>query len=159
MAEKVIVTGASGHAGANLVRALLEDGARVRVLVHRQVKALEGLNVEVIHGDVRDPVSLNRAFDGMDTVYHLAARISLSMGGWNEVDVAFGYNLSLFGQPNNRPTDHFLFPLLMANKGLFRNSIISREVFKQIISEAVFKIPGIRFAGVLIGKGDRQPWA
>jgi dihydroflavonol-4-reductase len=86
MAESVIITGASGHAGANLVRALLERGDRVRALVHRQGKAIEGLDVDIKHGDVRELDSLCRAFEGVEVVYHLAARISLSMNGWDEIE-------------------------------------------------------------------------
>lgn len=73
----VTVTGASGHVGANLVHALCERGEKVRVLIHRDSRALEGLGVERIQGDVLDLDSLCAAFDGADVVYHLAAYISL----------------------------------------------------------------------------------
>lgn len=71
------VTGASGHLGANLVRALLEGGRPVRAVVHRDRRAIDGLPIEVAVADVLDPGSLRRAFDGATTVYHLAGRISL----------------------------------------------------------------------------------
>jgi len=74
---EVAVTGASGHIGANLVRLLLDSGRRVRVLVHRDTAALEGLDVERVPGDVLDPSSLRTAFDGVEVVYHLAAIITL----------------------------------------------------------------------------------
>ncbi len=73
-----VVTGASGHVGANLVRALLAQGRRVRAVVHSDASALEGLDVERVQGDVTDPASLGRAFDGAEIVYHLAARISIT---------------------------------------------------------------------------------
>lgn len=73
----VVVTGASGHLGANVVRALLERGERVRVLVHRSSEALEGLEVELAEGSVTDLDSLRRAFEGSRRVYHLAGVISL----------------------------------------------------------------------------------
>ncbi len=73
----VIVTGASGHIGANLVRELLARGDRVRVLVHRNARALDGLDVELARGDVLDPDSLRAAFTGAEIVYHLAAVISI----------------------------------------------------------------------------------
>ncbi|HUJ76238.1 MAG TPA: NAD-dependent epimerase/dehydratase family protein, partial [bacterium] len=77
-----VVTGANGHVGANLVRALLAEGRAVRVLVHEHDEALRGLQVEVVRGDVRDPVSLQRAFAGAEVVYHLAAIISIETGSW-----------------------------------------------------------------------------
>ena len=74
----VVVTGASGHLGSCLVRDLLERGTRVRALVHRNTAPLEGLDVELAHGDVRDEDTLRGAFAGADIVYHLAAVISIS---------------------------------------------------------------------------------
>lgn len=73
----VAVTGASGHLGANLVRALLEEGRRVRALVHEDARALDGLDLERVRGDVLDLPSLERAFAGAQTVFHLAARVSV----------------------------------------------------------------------------------
>jgi nucleoside-diphosphate-sugar epimerase len=75
----VVVTGASGHVGANLVRTLLASGQPVRVLVHHDRRGLEGFDVEVVSGDIEDPDSLCRAFAGADLVYHTAARISILM--------------------------------------------------------------------------------
>jgi dihydroflavonol-4-reductase len=73
----VAVTGASGHVGGNLVRALLAQGRRVRVLVRRDRRALEGLDVEIVEGDLFDEASLARLVEGAETVFHLAARISI----------------------------------------------------------------------------------
>jgi len=97
----VVVTGASGHIGNNLVRALLEQSGqpgqadqpvqpglpaqkaetqrrKVRVLVYGpDSRGLSGLDVEEVRGDVRDPASLRRAFSGAEIVYHLAAHISI----------------------------------------------------------------------------------
>jgi len=73
----VVVTGASGHVGGNLVRELLRRGRRVRVLVHQDERALEGLEVERVRGDVLDPHTLRDAFDGAEVLFHLAAIISI----------------------------------------------------------------------------------
>lgn len=78
--RKVVVTGAAGHLGANLVRELLAGGCRVAALVRKSTRALEGLDVACHPGDVLDPPSLRRAFQGAQTVYHLAARISITSG-------------------------------------------------------------------------------
>jgi dihydroflavonol-4-reductase len=73
------VTGASGHVGVNLVRALIAHGRDVRIIAHNSTLGLDELNVERCSGDVNDPDSLVRAFEGADIVYHLAAHISLLM--------------------------------------------------------------------------------
>jgi dihydroflavonol-4-reductase len=75
-----VVTGATGHVGGNLVRALLAEGRKVRCLVwegDKDTAAIDGLDVERVPGDVRDQLSLQKAFEGADVVYHLASRISI----------------------------------------------------------------------------------
>ncbi len=79
----VVVTGAAGHAGANLIRALLAQGRPTRALVHVNRQVVEGLEaVKVIEGDICDLESLVSAFKGAGTVYHLAAHISISKDEW-----------------------------------------------------------------------------
>lgn len=73
----VLVTGASGHVGANLVRELLRRGERVRVLIREHKRALEGLDVERFMGDVCEPDSIRPAMEGVERIYHLAAVISI----------------------------------------------------------------------------------
>jgi len=93
---RVVVTGASGHLGANLVRALLDAGHQVRALVHTDRRAIAGLNVEIITGDVRDLPSLENAFAGSEIVYHCAGAISLliSEADWLQaVNVGGVYNV------------------------------------------------------------------
>ena len=76
---KVFVTGASGHIGGVLVRALLAQGRSVRALVRASTDALEGLDgdLELFHGDVLDPEAMAKGCEGVDTVFHLAAIISI----------------------------------------------------------------------------------
>jgi dihydroflavonol-4-reductase len=75
----VAVTGAAGHLGANLVRALVADGRHLRALVRHNRAALAGLPVEIVAADVLDEAALRSAFVGVTTVFHLAAKIS---AGW-----------------------------------------------------------------------------
>ncbi len=72
----VAVTGASGHLGANLVRALLALGRPVRALVHRDRRALDGLDLDVVEADIRDLEGLREMLNGVRVVYHLAASVS-----------------------------------------------------------------------------------
>lgn len=78
----VVVTGATGHIGNNLVRALLARGEKVRCLVlpSDDLRPLEGLAVQVVEGDVRQPESLIRAFKGAEVVYHLASIVAITPG-------------------------------------------------------------------------------
>ena len=73
----VAVTGASGHVGANLVRILIERGHHVRALIHRDRRAVEGLDVEQCIGDLHDPESVQNLVNGTEAVFHLAASITL----------------------------------------------------------------------------------
>jgi dihydroflavonol-4-reductase len=82
----VLITGATGHIGANLARALIEKGISPRCMVHVNDKPLQGLDIQKVQGDVREPESLLKAFQGVDTVYHLAGNISLSMDGWQHLE-------------------------------------------------------------------------
>lgn len=77
-----LVTGASGHVGANLVRELLKRGEKVRVLLREgsNNKAVDGLDVERVFGDLRDYESLKAAVKGCSRVYHLAAFVSIRSG-------------------------------------------------------------------------------
>jgi dihydroflavonol-4-reductase len=70
------VTGASGFVGANLARALLDRGWRVRALVRGDAPSLAGLAVERVAGDLVAP-SLADAMRGCDAVFHVAATYSL----------------------------------------------------------------------------------
>ena len=78
----VLVTGSAGHVGANLVRRLLDDGVRVRVLLRHEDnnEALEGLEVERAFADIRDLTATRHALTGCQGVYHCAAKISTIEG-------------------------------------------------------------------------------
>ncbi len=70
-----LVTGGTGFVGCHLVRALLARGAEVRCLVRptSTLANLEGLDVDVVRGDLRQSSSLRPAVKGCDTVFPCAA--------------------------------------------------------------------------------------
>src|SRR6202521_3086319 len=72
---KVLVTGATGLIGRNLVRQLLQKGERVRIFVRRQTPAelMNDCNIEVFLGDLGDPAAVDRAVAGTEIVYHVGA--------------------------------------------------------------------------------------
>jgi len=73
----VLVTGAAGHLGNNVVRQLLARGRKVRVLVHSEAASFDGLDVEKRSGDILHRASLDGAFGGVEVVYHFAAMVSI----------------------------------------------------------------------------------
>ncbi len=83
---RMVVTGASGHVGANLVRTLVAQGVTVRAVCHLSTLGLDGTGIEICRGNVCEPVSLKEIFTGADVVYHLAARISLLGDAWPEME-------------------------------------------------------------------------
>lgn len=76
---KVLVTGGTGFIGSAVVRALLEAGADVRVLLRPQSdrRNLEALPVEPVFGDLDDPDSLKKALSGCRHLYHVGAHYAL----------------------------------------------------------------------------------
>jgi dihydroflavonol-4-reductase len=72
---KALVTGATGFVGAAVARALLRGQWQVRVLARRgsDRRNLRSLDVEVSEGDLTDVDSLQRAAQGCDGLFHVAA--------------------------------------------------------------------------------------
>jgi dihydroflavonol-4-reductase len=75
----ILVTGATGFIGANVVRTLLEAGSTVRVLVRPSSNThnLDNLPIEMVYGDLLDVPSLRNALKGCHTLYHVAAHYTL----------------------------------------------------------------------------------
>jgi len=92
----VFVTGSAGHVGANLVRRLLDDGTRVRVLLRHEDnnEGLDGLDVERVFGDLRDLDAVRRAVEGCQGVYHVAAKISTIDGNHSHRREVFECNVT-----------------------------------------------------------------
>jgi NADH dehydrogenase len=72
----ILLTGATGLVGGELLPLLLSEGQDVRVLVRdpRRLGA-NRVNVQIALGDLADPFSMRHALRGVDTVVHLAATI------------------------------------------------------------------------------------
>lgn len=69
-----LVTGATGYVGGNVVKQLLDDGWRVRILCHSSAKAKKrpwGEDVEIIEGDANDREDVSRALKGVDSAWYL----------------------------------------------------------------------------------------
>ena len=85
--NKVLITGAGGFIGSNLVEELVKKGMKVRAFIHYNSRNSWGnlellsskiLNeVEIFTGNIEDPFSVKKAVKNCDTVFHLAALIGI----------------------------------------------------------------------------------
>lgn len=94
---KSLVTGATGFVGAAVVRALVKDGADVRVLARpgSDRSNLRAYSVEQVFGDLRDKESLRNALAGCRHLYHVAAHYAL----WAKDSSVF-YDINVSGTRN-----------------------------------------------------------
>ncbi|MFL6239155.1 MAG: NAD-dependent epimerase/dehydratase family protein [Actinomycetes bacterium] len=99
MSQTVLVTGATGLAGANICRLLTERGDNVRALARASADTgpLVDLGVEITTGDVTDAADVRRAVEGCDAAIHCAALL----GGASQ-------NLADFEAVNTKGTKHVL---------------------------------------------------
>jgi dihydroflavonol-4-reductase len=95
--KKVLVTGAAGFIGSHVVRELLSENVEVRCLIRpgESTKNLDGLDVELLTGDILNIAAVEKALDGIDTVFHLAAVYSIWMRDWSRI-----YEVNIQGARN-----------------------------------------------------------
>jgi len=72
---EILLTGASGFTGLNLAGELVRRGHHVHALVRAtsRVESLRRMGIALRGGDLGDPLSIERAVDGMEAIYHIAA--------------------------------------------------------------------------------------
>ncbi|ASJ06365.1 NAD-dependent epimerase/dehydratase family protein [Thermococcus pacificus] len=102
---RVLVTGGAGFIGSHLVDALMESRNEVRVLDDLSAGSLDNIKrwldnerFEFIKGDMRNPEIVERAVEGVDVVFHLAANPEVRIGAQSpellyETNVLITYNL------------------------------------------------------------------
>ncbi len=71
---KILVTGANGFIGSNLVKRLVSEGHQVKSLVRKtsDLTFLDGVSTELVYGDISHPQSLEQALQDVDQVFHVA---------------------------------------------------------------------------------------
>jgi GDP-L-fucose synthase len=130
--KRVLVTGGLGFLGSHVVSHLLESGASVRVVTHRQDYPAER-NFEIVQGDLTRLDDCRRAAKSMECVFHLAAF------GWG-----LGENVKLQSQL-------FTMNVLMNTAMLEGASQAGAERYLYTSSSAVY-------SGSMNILDDEQPW-
>ena len=73
-----VITGGKGYVGFALVKELESRGEKMRLLLRTDSPYFDGIDCEKFMGDVTDPEQLEKAFEGADTVYHVAGIVDIT---------------------------------------------------------------------------------
>jgi dihydroflavonol-4-reductase len=137
---KILVTGATGFLGSHVARELVSRGESVRVLVRASsnLRALEGIPTERIRGDLRDRASLDRALEGVQRVFHVAADYRLWARDPREI-----YESNVTGTQNlldssrRAGVDRFIYTSTVATIAVPREGSLPSEATHASISEMI----------------------
>jgi UDP-glucose 4-epimerase len=79
MYKRALVTGGAGFIGSGLARALLKEGLEVVVLDNLSIGKIENVpdGAEFVLGDVRGQEDVSKVLEGVDIIFHEAARVSI----------------------------------------------------------------------------------
>lgn len=80
----LVITGATGHIGNNLVRMLIDKNIKFKVLLRKEGKELDGLEIEKYIGNLYDPAFYEHYINKNDTVIHIAGYIDLLNKDYNQ---------------------------------------------------------------------------
>jgi uncharacterized protein YbjT (DUF2867 family) len=119
---KILVICGTGNVGSKVISELLRRGASVRALVRKQQAAKVANGVERFLGDLLDPVSVNKALQGVDKLYLLNAVVPNALTqGLIAFDLAKRLNLqqivyhSVFKVEDFKDVPHFASKLAIEN--------------------------------------------
>ncbi len=133
MSQTVLITGGAGFIGSHLADELIASGYNVRILdrllaqVHDTAQRPSYLdpNVELIQGDICDPRAVRYACNGVDVVYHLAARVGVGQSMYDIVKYTETNNIGtavLLEELMQRPVGKLVVASSMSiyGEGLYR---------------------------------------
>jgi dTDP-L-rhamnose 4-epimerase len=136
MSGRILITGGAGFIGSHLADELLLHGYHVRALddlseqVHGPGASRPGYlspEVELVEGDVRDPEAVRKALQGIDAVFHLAARVGVGQSMYEIERYTSVNNLGtavLLEALIERPVERLVVASSMSlyGEGLFRDA-------------------------------------
>jgi len=159
----ILVTGASGYVGNNLVRRLVAVGKPVRAMVHSPAKAEARLadvrdRIEIVKGDVTRPETLAPLMDGVSAVVHLVA-IAIESGGAtyeaintqgtiNVVEAARAAGVRRFVNMSQNGADSSLPYRFLASKGRAQDYVAASGLDWTALRPSVIWGPQDEFANV-----------
>jgi uncharacterized protein YbjT (DUF2867 family) len=135
----ILLTGATGVVGGELLPALLAEGCEVRTLVRDPRKLGENrVDVQIALGDLRDPFSVRHAMRGVDTVIHLAATVRDQPNGGTIEELNGLATARLLRSAERAGVERFVFFSAM-NATLFQRTRFFRS--KAVAERAVRESP------------------
>ena len=136
---KILVTGATGRIGANLVVRLLDKGHSIRSFVYpadasraRKLDAYEG--VETVFGDLRNPDDVGRAVAGVDAIYHLAAAFQGPFSAREYLDINAMGTLNILECVREQLPNLQRF-VYASTEGVYWDARVSGRYFEEPITE------------------------
>jgi NADH dehydrogenase len=152
----LLLTGATGVVGGELLPALLGEGHEVRVLVRDPRKLGEHrVDVQIALGDLGDPFSMRHAMRGVDTVVHLAATIRDQPGGTIE-ELNGLATIRLLRSAERAGAERFVFFSAMGASGFQRTRFFrSKALAERAVAESDLRTT-IFAPSIVYRPGD--PW-
>jgi uncharacterized protein YbjT (DUF2867 family) len=147
---KILVTGATGFIGRRLTQRLLVNGFSVRCMVRRTASGIpEG--VEVVQGDLLEPLTLGQALAGVDTAYYLVHSMAGGRAGFERRDREAAENFVAAANRANVRRVIYLGGLGETGDDLSEH-LKSRLAVAEILKKGTFATTFLR-AAVIIGAG------
>ncbi len=152
---KILVTGSTGKVGSVVLQEVVKRGADVRVLVRKKdAAAEESAGVEVAVGDLLDPVSVEKAMDGVDKLYLLNAVVPDELTqGLIAYDLAKKHKLKQVVYHSVFKVEHFKDVPHFASKLAIENALKEYDVPYTIIRPNYFHQNDVSLKPLLMGPG------
>ncbi|MDJ0689358.1 MAG: NAD-dependent epimerase/dehydratase family protein [Xenococcaceae cyanobacterium MO_188.B32] len=136
---RAFVTGGSGFVGANLVRLLLQQGYKVRVLVRPTscLDNLKSLEVEIVEGNLNDS-DLSQKIKGCHLLFHVAAHYSL----WQKDKQALYLNnvlgtRNIFAAASQAKVERIVYTSSVAAIGVGENGQAVDETYQSPVEKLI----------------------
>lgn len=152
--NKILVTGATGYIGGQLVPELQARGYKVRVMVRKQLDeyALRWPDVEIVQADVLDYKALRQALSGIQCAYYLIHSLNKGKKKFEEMDRQASISFRKAAEENNLKRIIYLGGLGNP-KGVLSDHLRSRLHVAEELGKGKIPLTFLRSA-VIIGSGS-----